>query len=204
MIRISVKKWFSTIDPQAGAIGHKLPPFYSSYAELDTIMYALGVGASIKEPKDMKFIYEGSSDFSCLPTFGVILAQKSIMNGGLAAIPGLSINLAKVCIIRNLYFVFVSCNMIDKCHIYQCVCVCVWCINAIVCSGWFKNKDLTCLLIFLFKNRRVGSWKGKQKEENNNYVQSCNLGIMLLILSLSLVAIWPRVNRFSKLQFPYV
>lgn len=80
----------------AGAIGHKLPPFYSSYAELDTIMYALGVGASIKEPKDMKFIYEGSSDFSCLPTFGVILAQKSIMNGGLAEIPGLSINLAKI------------------------------------------------------------------------------------------------------------
>ncbi|XP_040097629.1 peroxisomal multifunctional enzyme type 2 isoform X1 [Oryx dammah] len=80
----------------AGAIGHKFPPFYSSYAELDTIMYALGVGASIKEPKDMKFIYEGSSDFSCLPTFGVILAQKSIMSGGLAEIPGLSINLAKV------------------------------------------------------------------------------------------------------------
>lgn len=67
-------------------------------------MYALGVGASIKEPKDLKFIYEGSSDFSCLPTFGVILAQKSIMGGGLAEIPGLSVNLAKVCIIRNLYF----------------------------------------------------------------------------------------------------
>ncbi|XP_032483789.1 peroxisomal multifunctional enzyme type 2 isoform X1 [Phocoena sinus] len=80
----------------AGAIGHKLPPFSSSYTELDTIMYALGVGASIKEPKDLKFIYEGSSDFSCLPTFGVILAQKSIMGGGLAEIPGLSVNLAKV------------------------------------------------------------------------------------------------------------
>ncbi|MXQ83728.1 hypothetical protein E5288_WYG002297 [Bos mutus] len=86
----------STFSAPAGAIGHKFPPLYSSYAELDTIMYALGVGASIKEPKDMKFIYEGSSDFSCLPTFGVILAQKSIMNGGLAEIPGLSINLAKI------------------------------------------------------------------------------------------------------------
>uniref|UniRef100_A0A8C8YM98 17-beta-hydroxysteroid dehydrogenase 4 n=1 Tax=Prolemur simus TaxID=1328070 RepID=A0A8C8YM98_PROSS len=80
----------------AGAIGHKLPPFSPSYTELETIMYALGVGASIKNPKDLKFIYEGSSDFSCLPTFGVILGQKSIMNGGLADIPGLSINLAKV------------------------------------------------------------------------------------------------------------
>ncbi|XP_006176084.2 peroxisomal multifunctional enzyme type 2 [Camelus ferus] len=80
----------------AGAVGHKLPPFSSSYTELDTIMYALGVGASMKEPKDLKFIYEGSSDFSCLPTLGVIMAQKSIMGGRLAEIPGLSINLAKV------------------------------------------------------------------------------------------------------------
>ena len=59
-------------------------------------MYALGVGASIKEPKDLKFIYEGNPDFSCLPTFGVVIAQKSIMGGELAEIPGLSINLAKV------------------------------------------------------------------------------------------------------------
>ncbi|XP_053423480.1 peroxisomal multifunctional enzyme type 2 isoform X2 [Nycticebus coucang] len=80
----------------AGAIGHKLPPFSSAYTELEAIMYALGVGASIKDPKDLKFIYEGSSDFSCLPTFGVIIAQKSVMGGGLADIPGLPINFAKV------------------------------------------------------------------------------------------------------------
>ncbi|XP_058395136.1 peroxisomal multifunctional enzyme type 2 [Diceros bicornis minor] len=79
----------------AGAIGHEFPPFSSAYTELEAIMYALGVGASIKEPKDMKFIYEGSPDFSCLPTFGVIIAQKSIM-GGLAEVPGLSVNFAKV------------------------------------------------------------------------------------------------------------
>ncbi|XP_027621699.1 peroxisomal multifunctional enzyme type 2 isoform X2 [Tupaia chinensis] len=80
----------------AGAVGHKLPSFSSEYTELEAIMYALGVGASAKDPKDLKFIYEGSSDFSCLPTFGVIIAQKSIMGGGLAEIPGLSINYAKV------------------------------------------------------------------------------------------------------------
>ncbi|XP_008588731.1 PREDICTED: peroxisomal multifunctional enzyme type 2 [Galeopterus variegatus] len=80
----------------AEAIGHKLPPFSSAYTELEAIMYALGVGASVKEPKDMKFIYEGSSDFSCLPTFGVIIGQKSLMDGGLTQIPGLSVNLAKV------------------------------------------------------------------------------------------------------------
>uniref|UniRef100_A0A8C5Z388 Hydroxysteroid 17-beta dehydrogenase 4 n=1 Tax=Marmota marmota marmota TaxID=9994 RepID=A0A8C5Z388_MARMA len=80
----------------AGAIGYKLPSFSSAYTEMETIMYALGVGASVKDPKDLKFVYEGSSDFSCLPTFGVIIAQKSMMGGGLAEIPGLSINFAKV------------------------------------------------------------------------------------------------------------
>ncbi|GAB1301714.1 Peroxisomal multifunctional enzyme type 2 [Apodemus speciosus] len=79
----------------AGAVGRKLPSFSSSYTELQSIMYALGVGASVRNPKDLKFVYEGSADFSCLPTFGVIVAQKSLMNGGLAEIPGLSINLAK-------------------------------------------------------------------------------------------------------------
>lgn len=64
------------------------------------------MGASIKEPKDFKFIYEGSSDFSCLPTFGVIIAQKALINEGLTEIPGLSVNIAKVCLIRNLYFAF--------------------------------------------------------------------------------------------------
>ncbi|KAG3265877.1 hydroxysteroid 17-beta dehydrogenase 4, transcript variant X3 [Ictidomys tridecemlineatus] len=80
----------------AGAIGYKLPSFSSAYTEMETIMYALGVGASVKDPKDLKFVYEGSSDFSCLPTFGVIIAQKSMMGGGLAEIPGLSINFAQV------------------------------------------------------------------------------------------------------------
>lgn len=80
----------------AAAIGHKLPSFSSSYSELESIMYALGVGASVKNPEDLKFVYEGSADFSCLPTFGVIIAQKSMMNGGLAEIPGLSIEFSKV------------------------------------------------------------------------------------------------------------
>nr|XP_040126385.1 peroxisomal multifunctional enzyme type 2-like [Ictidomys tridecemlineatus] len=80
----------------AGAIGYKLPSFSSAYMEMETIMYALGVGASVKDPKDLKFVYEGSSYFSCLPTFGVIIAQKSMMGGGLADIPGLSINFAQV------------------------------------------------------------------------------------------------------------
>ena len=69
-------------------------------------MYALGVGASMKEPKDMKFLYEGSTDFSCLPTFGVVLAQKPIIGRDLPEFPGVSVNLGKVCVTRNLYFAF--------------------------------------------------------------------------------------------------
>lgn len=73
-------------------------------------MYALGVGASVKNPEDLKFVYEGSADFSCLPTFGVIIAQKSMMNGGLAEIPGLSINFSKVYLLRNFYlYCFFKC-----------------------------------------------------------------------------------------------
>uniref|UniRef100_G1MB69 Peroxisomal multifunctional enzyme type 2 n=1 Tax=Ailuropoda melanoleuca TaxID=9646 RepID=G1MB69_AILME len=87
----------ASADPSAFAeiIGHKLPPFYSAYTELQTIMYALGVGASMKEPKDMKFLYEGSTDFSCLPTFGVVLAQKPIIGRDLPEFPGVSVNLGK-------------------------------------------------------------------------------------------------------------
>ncbi|XP_012374804.1 peroxisomal multifunctional enzyme type 2 [Dasypus novemcinctus] len=86
----------TTTSGLAGAVGHRFPPISSAYTELEAIMYALGVGASVKDPKDLKFIYEGSSDFSCLPTFGVILAQKILFDGGLSEIPGISVNLAKV------------------------------------------------------------------------------------------------------------
>ncbi|XP_072453245.1 peroxisomal multifunctional enzyme type 2 [Notamacropus eugenii] len=78
------------------AIGYKLPQQTFSYTELEAIMYALGVGASIKNPENLKFVYEGSSDFSCLPTFGIIPAQKSMMSGALAEVPGLNINFAKL------------------------------------------------------------------------------------------------------------
>ncbi|XP_044517938.1 peroxisomal multifunctional enzyme type 2 [Gracilinanus agilis] len=78
------------------AIGYKLPPRTFSYTELEAIMYALGVGASVKNPENLKFVYEGNSDFSCLPTFGVIPAQKCMMEGGLSEVPGLTIDYAKV------------------------------------------------------------------------------------------------------------
>lgn len=46
--------------------------FKSSYTSRDTILYALGVGASRQEDSDMRYLYENHEDFSVLPTFYVI------------------------------------------------------------------------------------------------------------------------------------
>ncbi|KAG9487906.1 hypothetical protein GDO78_007612, partial [Eleutherodactylus coqui] len=85
----------TTIDP-ARAIGKKLPPSMYQYSHIQPILYALGVGMSTKEPDHMKFLFEGSQDFCCLPTFGVILAQASFMSGGLSTVPGLNIDFTRV------------------------------------------------------------------------------------------------------------
>ncbi|XP_068103202.1 peroxisomal multifunctional enzyme type 2 [Hyperolius riggenbachi] len=85
----------SGIDPSQ-AIGQKLPVSSYSYTHLQPILYALGVGMSTKDPDHLKFLYEGSDDFSCLPTFGVIMSQAALMSGGLASVPGLSIDFTRV------------------------------------------------------------------------------------------------------------
>jgi len=48
-----------------------------AYTERDVMLYNLGVGASEKE---LKYTFEGSSDFQVLPTFGVI-PQFAISSG---------------------------------------------------------------------------------------------------------------------------
>uniref|UniRef100_A0A8D0B8T4 Peroxisomal multifunctional enzyme type 2 n=1 Tax=Salvator merianae TaxID=96440 RepID=A0A8D0B8T4_SALMN len=78
------------------SIGQKLPPFSYEYTHLQPILYALGVGMSTKDPDHLKFLFEGSEGFCCLPTFGVIPAQSSMISGGLSNIPGLNIDFTKV------------------------------------------------------------------------------------------------------------
>ncbi|MEE6513881.1 hypothetical protein FKM82_021723, partial [Ascaphus truei] len=85
----------SSIDPSQ-AIGMKLPGTVYSYTHIQPILYALGVGMSTKDPNHLKFLFEGSEDFSCLPTFGVILSQAAFMGGGLASVPGLNIDFTRV------------------------------------------------------------------------------------------------------------
>uniref|UniRef100_A0A3B4BVJ4 Peroxisomal multifunctional enzyme type 2 n=1 Tax=Pygocentrus nattereri TaxID=42514 RepID=A0A3B4BVJ4_PYGNA len=72
------------------AVGKVLPQMTFTYTHMHCILYALGVGMSTKDPDQLKFLYEGHDDFSCLPTFGVIPAQSSMLEGGLSSVPGLS------------------------------------------------------------------------------------------------------------------
>uniref|UniRef100_A0A5S6MTU2 Biogenesis of lysosome-related organelles complex 1 subunit 1 n=1 Tax=Xenopus tropicalis TaxID=8364 RepID=A0A5S6MTU2_XENTR len=87
----------SSIDP-VKAIGQKLPLTTYTYSHLEPILYALGVGMSTRDPDHLKFLYEGSEDFSCLPSFGVIVSQAAFMSGGLASVPGLNIDFTRVSI----------------------------------------------------------------------------------------------------------
>ncbi|XP_018412812.1 PREDICTED: peroxisomal multifunctional enzyme type 2 isoform X2 [Nanorana parkeri] len=85
----------SGIDP-ALAIGQKLPPTVYSYTHIQPILYALGVGMSTKDPDHLKFLFESSDEFGCLPTFGVVLSQAAFMGGGLSSVPGLNIDFTRV------------------------------------------------------------------------------------------------------------
>lgn len=78
------------------AIGQKIPASSFTYSHTQSILYALGVGMSTKDPDHLRFLYEGHQEFSCLPTFGVIPSQAAMMDGGLASVPGLSIDFTRV------------------------------------------------------------------------------------------------------------
>ncbi|KAM6475423.1 peroxisomal multifunctional enzyme type 2 [Liasis olivaceus] len=91
----SVPTSSADIDP-AKCVGHKLPGFVYEYTHLQPILYALGVGMSTKDPDHLKFLFEGSEEFCCLPTFAVIPAQSSMFEGGISSIPGLSIDVTRI------------------------------------------------------------------------------------------------------------
>ncbi|XP_006034004.1 peroxisomal multifunctional enzyme type 2 [Alligator sinensis] len=77
-------------------VGYKLPPLMYKYTHLEPILYALGVGMSTKDPDHLKFLFEGNEEFCCLPSFGVIPAQASMLDGGLTSVPGLNIDFTKL------------------------------------------------------------------------------------------------------------
>ncbi|NWH77569.1 DHB4 enzyme, partial [Piaya cayana] len=77
-----------------GFVGRQLSTNVYKYTHLEPILYALGVGMSTKDPDHLKFLFEGSEDFCCLPSFGVIPAQTSMFDA-VPSIPGLNIDLAR-------------------------------------------------------------------------------------------------------------
>uniref|UniRef100_A0A8C5U590 Hydroxysteroid 17-beta dehydrogenase 4 n=1 Tax=Malurus cyaneus samueli TaxID=2593467 RepID=A0A8C5U590_9PASS len=76
-------------------VGRQLATNVYKYTHLEPILYALGVGMSTKDPDHLKFLFEGSEEFCCLPSFGVIPAQTSMFDG-VPSLPGLNIDLAKM------------------------------------------------------------------------------------------------------------
>ncbi|NWU46720.1 DHB4 enzyme, partial [Dromas ardeola] len=85
----------SVVSSSASIVGRELATNVYKYTHLEPILYALGVGMSTKDPDHLKFLFEGSEEFCCLPSFGVIPAQTSMFDG-VPSIPGLNIDLAKV------------------------------------------------------------------------------------------------------------
>ncbi|KAK4815712.1 hypothetical protein QYF61_006750, partial [Mycteria americana] len=84
----------SSVDT-ASIVGRELATNVYKYTHLEPILYALGVGMSTKDPDHLKFLFEGSEEFCCLPSFGVIPAQTSMFDG-VPSLPGLNIDLAKM------------------------------------------------------------------------------------------------------------
>uniref|UniRef100_A0A8C5PD43 Hydroxysteroid 17-beta dehydrogenase 4 n=1 Tax=Leptobrachium leishanense TaxID=445787 RepID=A0A8C5PD43_9ANUR len=144
----------SSIDPSQ-AIGKKLPESVYSYNHLQPILYALGVGMSTKDPDHLKFLFEGSENFSCLPSFGVILAQAALMSGNLAVVPGLNLDFSRVsCTLKSVYMTSVStvADILDKGS------------GAIVLLDvhTYSGKDLVCYNQFSLFIVGAGGFGGKR------------------------------------------
>ncbi|EFN79028.1 peroxisomal multifunctional enzyme type 2 [Harpegnathos saltator] len=70
----------------------------NSYNFRDVILYALGVGATVKEPSDMRYLYENLDEFAVLPTFHVLYGPMGCMNSSLLpnTLPNVQIDPTKI------------------------------------------------------------------------------------------------------------
>uniref|UniRef100_A0A3Q3MUD0 Peroxisomal multifunctional enzyme type 2 n=1 Tax=Mastacembelus armatus TaxID=205130 RepID=A0A3Q3MUD0_9TELE len=166
----------SGIDPSV-AVGQKLPQSTFSFNHMQCILYALGVGMSTKDPDHLRclyvhlFLYEGHSDFSCLPTFGVIPSQAAMMEGGLSAVPGLNIDFTQV---RKLstckclkFFDFTCVQVLNTYSGDELVCYNQFSVFVVGAGGYFTKMDKVIinkccitfdLLYFAALYRLSGDW----------------------------------------------
>ncbi|XP_071638603.1 peroxisomal multifunctional enzyme type 2 isoform X1 [Temnothorax longispinosus] len=66
----------------------------STYNNRDIILYALGVGATVQEPTDIRYLYENADEFAVLPTFYVLFGPVGCMNSSILqdALPFTQVN----------------------------------------------------------------------------------------------------------------
>lgn len=71
--------------------GYKLKDAVIEYTEIQTILYALGIGVS-RDPmnlSELNFTYERAEEFKVIPTFGVTVGGADVVFEGLMSCPGL-------------------------------------------------------------------------------------------------------------------
>ncbi|RZC40486.1 peroxisomal multifunctional enzyme type 2, partial [Asbolus verrucosus] len=68
------------------------------FTQKDIILYALGVGASLANQNELKFLYENDEEFIPLPTFYILPAMQALFTSSKteSAIPGKTITLAQI------------------------------------------------------------------------------------------------------------
>ncbi|XP_011685973.1 PREDICTED: peroxisomal multifunctional enzyme type 2 [Wasmannia auropunctata] len=57
----------------------------TTYNFHDTILYALGVGATVQEPTDIRYLYENHDEFAVLPTFYVLYGPMGCMSSSIVS-----------------------------------------------------------------------------------------------------------------------
>ncbi|XP_015435698.1 PREDICTED: peroxisomal multifunctional enzyme type 2 [Dufourea novaeangliae] len=72
--------------------------FRHTYNYRDTILYALGVGATVQEPSDLRYLYENHDNFAALPTFYVLHGPMYTMSSTIFedGLPGLQLDPMKM------------------------------------------------------------------------------------------------------------
>lgn len=70
----------------------------SNYNYRDIILYALGVGATVQEPSNIRYLYENADGFAVLPTFYVSYAPMGCMSSSILqdALPNIQIDPTRI------------------------------------------------------------------------------------------------------------
>ncbi|KAG5894789.1 hypothetical protein JTB14_005225 [Gonioctena quinquepunctata] len=68
------------------------------FSNKDLILYALGVGTSVANPSELKFLYENHEEFEALPTFYIMPAMQALFSSNMlvGAVPGKVIGLESI------------------------------------------------------------------------------------------------------------